>query len=285
MGVRLIAEVLDHAPAELTPTERLVLLVVAYSARDDTRQAWPGMDVLTRRTGLTASGVKQALQRMAGKGVDLRVPLATGVAGQPVYAARGRRCVYMVPALDPESYPQGYPQRRLPPATKPQRRLSTATNPEKGGWHQPERWLAPALMVAPASPPESHGSQEPSSPRETTVDRLLSEAGLTPEEGRNLIEKVKRDKNPRSLSGYLSALQRSGDLAEMVRQTRAETGRLAWSNERAAFLRGLAKQPACEHGISGGDIAKPSGVHIGWRACPVCRRHAERSKVATSGNG
>jgi hypothetical protein len=37
MGIGLIVEVFDHAPAELTAQERLLLLALAEMARDETR--------------------------------------------------------------------------------------------------------------------------------------------------------------------------------------------------------------------------------------------------------
>ncbi|NIL60079.1 hypothetical protein HCB18_27830 [Salinispora arenicola] len=42
MGVRLLNEVLDHAPADWTQAERLFIAVLAEKARDTTRRAWPG---------------------------------------------------------------------------------------------------------------------------------------------------------------------------------------------------------------------------------------------------
>lgn len=44
MGVRLIVEVLDFAPANLTPRERWALVVMAEGARDTTRVCWPGVE-------------------------------------------------------------------------------------------------------------------------------------------------------------------------------------------------------------------------------------------------
>lgn len=43
MGIGLIKEVMDHAPA-LTHRAHKVLIVLAENARDATRQAWPGID-------------------------------------------------------------------------------------------------------------------------------------------------------------------------------------------------------------------------------------------------
>ncbi|MGW4411185.1 hypothetical protein ACWEJ6_44640 [Nonomuraea sp. NPDC004702] len=44
MGIRLIVEALDHAPASLTPRERYALLVLAEDANDRTRLLWNGVE-------------------------------------------------------------------------------------------------------------------------------------------------------------------------------------------------------------------------------------------------
>jgi hypothetical protein len=101
VSVRLVAEALDHAPAELTPSERLVLLVLAEDANNKTRTCSPGMDVLTRRTGLTEDGVRKVLQQLAARGHELRVPVGIDTHGRPIYAKRGHRTTYRIPELRP----------------------------------------------------------------------------------------------------------------------------------------------------------------------------------------
>jgi hypothetical protein len=102
MAYELVAEVLDHAPCELTPTERLVLVVIAeYVLSDDykrgiRRTSRPAADI-SRRAGLKKEGVKDALQRLAKRGLDVRVPISTGKDDRPVYAVPGKSCTYEVP--------------------------------------------------------------------------------------------------------------------------------------------------------------------------------------------
>lgn len=102
MGIALIAEVMDYAPADLTPAELVVLLVLAESASDATREAWPGMERLVRRTRLSVTGVRAVFRRLAARGIEVRVARGTDKHGQPVYAVRGKQPTYRLPVLAPE---------------------------------------------------------------------------------------------------------------------------------------------------------------------------------------
>lgn len=102
MGVRLLVEVLDHAPADLTPAERLVLAVLAEDARDETRKCWPGMDKLERRTGLRSDSLRRVFQRLAKRGLEVRVPITFTKKGAPVFAREGVQTNYRIPEF-PES--------------------------------------------------------------------------------------------------------------------------------------------------------------------------------------
>jgi hypothetical protein len=97
MSVGLIVEVLDTAPAELTSAERVLLLVLAEQARDGTRQCYPGMRLLARRSGLSARRVRQVLAQFAERGYELRVATGTDRNGEPTFAHKGRATVYRIP--------------------------------------------------------------------------------------------------------------------------------------------------------------------------------------------
>ncbi|MDQ3762609.1 MAG: helix-turn-helix domain-containing protein [Actinomycetota bacterium] len=108
MGIQLIAEVLNHAPAGLSASERLVLIVVAEAARDHTRLGWPSMQVLARRTGLSERAVRKVLARLADRGYELRVPAGTDRTGAPIFAHKGHATVYRLPRFAAKVEPQ-YP--------------------------------------------------------------------------------------------------------------------------------------------------------------------------------
>ena len=109
MGVRLIVEVLDHAPEELTAVDRLLLIVIAENANDATREGYPGWELIARRMRWAShkdggkNAVRVALANLASRGVDVRVPITQGKDGRPVYAAHGHRTVYRLPRFRREA--------------------------------------------------------------------------------------------------------------------------------------------------------------------------------------
>lgn len=101
MGIRLIVEVLDYAPADLTWRERCALLVLAENANDSTRQCWPGIEddpEIAHRMRLPGRSSRYDVMSALRK----KKALETVSAGR-----RGHRAVYKVaemgPALGPES--------------------------------------------------------------------------------------------------------------------------------------------------------------------------------------
>ena len=95
-----MVEVLKHAPAELGPSERMVLMAIAEDARDATRESWALTRAeLGRRTGMKPDALKKAFQRLARAGLEVRVPLSFTEAGKPVYAYEGKQSTYRLPPL------------------------------------------------------------------------------------------------------------------------------------------------------------------------------------------
>ncbi|MFI9244195.1 hypothetical protein ACIGXF_16760 [Streptomyces sp. NPDC053086] len=108
MGIKRVVAVLLHAPADLTPAERMVLVAIGENVRDGdpTRLTWPDFNVhtLAERTGLTGTGtLKAALQRLGKRGLEVRVPITTDKNGRPVYALPGKQCRYRFPILEGEN--------------------------------------------------------------------------------------------------------------------------------------------------------------------------------------
>lgn len=102
VGVRLMSEMLDHAPASWTPSERLVVVAIAEQANDNTRRGYPGIELIAHRAGVDVGTVSRTLNRLRKKGAELRVPMeGVGNKGQAIYAVRGHRTVYAIPRLCP----------------------------------------------------------------------------------------------------------------------------------------------------------------------------------------
>lgn len=97
MSIRLINEVLDYAPADLTPPERLLLVVLAEAADDKTRRCWPGRDVLANRVGVTERHISRLLTLLESRGYQLRIATGVDKHGRPTAAAKGHRAIYELP--------------------------------------------------------------------------------------------------------------------------------------------------------------------------------------------
>lgn len=109
MSVRLVIEVLDHAPAELTPAERLLLVVIAEFADGTTRRCSPGRDALIRRTGLDHRHLTRVLTQLAACGYEVRVPAGVDKKGKFVFANKGHRTIFEVPVFRDSKVDTGDP--------------------------------------------------------------------------------------------------------------------------------------------------------------------------------
>jgi hypothetical protein len=99
VGYKLYREVRDFAPADWTAVERLVAWVIADDARDETRRSFIESELIAIRTGLSARGIRAALQRLSERGYEFRVSHGKGSDGREVYAARNHPPDYQVPLI------------------------------------------------------------------------------------------------------------------------------------------------------------------------------------------
>lgn len=94
MSGRIVGEVLDHAPVDLTQLERLVLVALAESARDTTRIAThkTTRQALADRCTTTPATVKNVLRVLRDRGLI-----------EPQFDAvhRGQAQHYRIPKLTP----------------------------------------------------------------------------------------------------------------------------------------------------------------------------------------
>ena len=105
MSIKLIVEILDHAPGDLTPQDRLLLIALAEFANEETRECWPGWERIAQRMRWTGhqdggkNAVSAAFARLAKRGIELRVAIGKTKKGHAVYAAHGHQTRYRIPPL------------------------------------------------------------------------------------------------------------------------------------------------------------------------------------------
>ncbi|MFI1580059.1 helix-turn-helix domain-containing protein [Embleya sp. NPDC020630] len=129
MDKRLVEEVLDHAPADLTPAERMVLVVLARYADLKTRECWPPPDLIARQSGLKADSLRKTFQRLAARNLEVRVVIDKDRNGRPVFAHKGRKTLYRLPRFAPEQRRDEIPTFEGPKAG-PDSRLSAQRRDE-----------------------------------------------------------------------------------------------------------------------------------------------------------
>ena len=289
----LVSEVLDHAPAQLTALERLVLVVIAEAAQEvdrpgcPAREAYPSMATLARRTGSAPTSVRSALQRLAERGLEVRVPLTTDSAGRPVYAFRGRATRYRLPRMRPEGegdeLPSPSPEsaddssspstrhRGRPTSAEPTTRrrdgdeASSPYRKEPGGtFPQPPEALSPPVDRLASDTVGGHRSWAAAvdAARDSGVDKTDIEAVAA-----RAIADPETVSAPARLRG---APAYAAHLADAVR-----ADRLRDSADRA-LVRTRPGDAECEHGEPGGMTCLPS---TGRPRCPVCRRFAMDRRV------
>lgn len=250
MGVGLIQEVLDHAPEDITSSEMVVLLVLAESARDASREAWPGMQELARRCRLTPDGVQKVLRRLAGRGIDVRVVVAKDKNGRPMYAARGHRTTYRLPSLGP-----------LRADSDPSFEDNARTT---GRVWADER----AGLGGPSSDPSRQSRQSPQQRQAILI--VTNKTDATEAEAIEIIEAITRDRpDIRNMAAVLGKfdtnelIERLGELREVARRS----GIRAW-------LDAADQSARCDHGEPGGNLIRPDSKEP---KCALCRAQARRS--------
>lgn len=109
MSARLIGELVEWlrtpVASDLTPAERCVLFVVAERSHERTRLMLRHrgddeqlVDRIAETTGLAREGaLKKAFQRLAKRGMDVRIPVAEGKDGRPVFACEGHSMRFRLP--------------------------------------------------------------------------------------------------------------------------------------------------------------------------------------------
>lgn len=101
MCYRIRREIEDLFPPKTTTGERLIGCLIADRARRATRISIIDDDIFRSHTGLTMSGVSDALGRLRDKRhLEFRVIVSRDKDNRPVYAFRGNPPQYRVPDVD-----------------------------------------------------------------------------------------------------------------------------------------------------------------------------------------
>lgn len=300
MGIKRIVDVLNRAPEDLTPAERLVLVVIAENINDGDpkRQTWPDFSaaVLAKRAGLTAETLRKALQRLAKRGMEVRVPIATGKDGRALYAVPGHQCRYRLPLLEGgntfppcgteggNSFPEG--GNEVPPkAGTGSRQAGTDSHPSPHPSVSPQAPLLSPPPIpeqrsaepAPAPAPAPAGERETdASPKLSTAQKLVRAAAVVSEdEEPAFIAWATRTHNPRG-GGWWRTVRDNGDLPGLVADWRTE------QQPAAAGPAGRQIPPWCGQ-CDGEPIAErwQEGDDGRVRQCPRCHpdaipTHADR---------
>lgn len=266
MGVRLIVEILDNAPADMSAAERLLLIALAEKASDQTRQVlWrkneDPREVLAGRVGVSPAGLTKVFGRLASRGLDPRVPLRTDRQGRPVFAFVGTLGRYRVPVLAPaRGSPGGDP---LEPERCDERGpLEGSLAGTLGGTGrdplEPERVpargpLFPPSLRSPSSEGAPSAAAAPPAAHRAAIIRLLT---LGPEIGEQqaiaAVAAVIAKKNPDNPAAYVGRFS----VEDVQRWAGATNQSTATSN-------------ACSHGIAGGMHIIGRNEHAS-RVCGDC---------------
>lgn len=188
--VRAYVEATTLAGAGLSPAEALVLYELADMAQDKDREGFPARtalpdrEVFAARCGLTVDGLRKVLQRLAVRGLEVRLPVSTDRNGEPVYAVPGRRTRFRLPHLsrltreaeasrwDERTTKVGQEDYLGGPSVPP-------TRDERATWPGREDYLNPK---EPEGEPEQEPEGEPSDRWRDRGQRAASAASIPAEE-------------------------------------------------------------------------------------------------------
>jgi len=201
VGYLLYREIRDFAPADLSSGELVVALMIADDANDITRRSWIANEELCFRARMKASGVRDALSRLAGRGYEFRVIHGYGKNGRPVFAAKGHTVDYLVPDM--------LKGAAVAAPFDPGHSLKGAAVPHKGAAVAAPKSLKGAAVAAPLSSEDLNHLRIPSNPG----------PDLTPAvEGTHASRQVKTSDFPVADSGPLSQAEEFARQANGLRE-------------------------------------------------------------------
>ncbi|MEU7978322.1 hypothetical protein AB0B63_07290 [Micromonospora sp. NPDC049081] len=254
MSIDLILEVMDHAPADLTSGERMVLTVIAERANDKTRIAkqssrWT-LDTVAHRAGVKRTGLKSIFQGLARKGCEVRVPVKVTPEGKPVFAFEGTAVTFKIPNLA-ERGGHSIPTQRggqsiptEPAEGMPQHPRGEAVASERGGHSHPQSLktlkepsknssLSARTSVTTAREDVDTGERdEVASPENPTHDRRhhwVIEAGCPPHLAEEVVDHLEGKHGVKHI-GWWKKVRSEGDLPALVQEALNNTPRCVRCN-------------------------------------------------------
>ncbi|WP_203823220.1 helix-turn-helix domain-containing protein [Paractinoplanes ferrugineus] len=237
-----MVEVIKHAPADLNPTERLTLVVIAESCRTETRMTYyrDGWDAeeLARRVGVTPESLTKVFRSLAKKGLEVRVPHAVK-DGKPVFAFKGKQTTFKLPRLTPQRVDEspGFTEVASHKAwTSVRQSLDEGPGNEAQSLDEspplllkvlpskntsslsPREDDPPTAAIVPAPRTEREievASQKPEAQEHTPIHRLLLDAGCPSEDLTDVEAEMIVRHQPRS-PAWWRTVTKAGDLPGLV---------------------------------------------------------------------
>ena len=99
VGYKLYRLIKAHAPRDWTSGELVVALMIADDANDDTRLSYMTPQALAGDCRMSIRGVRDNLQKLAGKGFEFRAIKGRDRHGNAMYAVKGNDVQYQVPDI------------------------------------------------------------------------------------------------------------------------------------------------------------------------------------------
>jgi hypothetical protein len=269
VALSLITEVVAFLPgSDLTTSERLVLFAIADQANADTRMAYQSTGrkrwVLAEVVGLSATGLRDAFQRLAKRHLEVRVAFGKDSSGRVLYAVYGRQTTYWLPYLtdrvgDGQASPRG--------DDRPSGRGDGGALPGDGQAPPADGGLSPFSSAA-RKPLKSSSSE--------LRQLVMQHTDAKPGEADAVVARIVNERNPQRLGGFIAHLAKTGELQDWVNQVRA--ARIKADREQADVADRKVRQGMrpCDHGMTGGDQPHSFTGEIRCNNCRQARQFSER---------
>ncbi|WIM97684.1 hypothetical protein ACTOB_001232 [Actinoplanes oblitus] len=221
MGYRLRREVRDAMPkGTLTHKEVRLVLELADSCNDDTREGWPGLDWLADVCDIgDPKKVGETLGSIAKKWHELRVPVGKDKRGLPTFAREGQRMTFRFPKLAArptvtEPAPSSPPETGDLNTDRAPQKQGTSRSPKTGDLSSSRAPLKQGTLELKTSinPPQPRANE--------AVTSIAAALSIEEEEATAVFQKILTEKKPGAPSRYVAHLIQNGDIRQFHTQPR-----------------------------------------------------------------